>query len=793
MMNKYPEKMIFLLANNRTNTLGYEQYIKNLSPEKENNMVANAPTLTKQLVNHNQNTFNNMNTASNITKILKKRYPRGKKVQKLIDKLNSLLFQLDRIKELCSNFATTINDVSIRGNLTSLFPLFVTIRTKIQEVKQTLAKLDKRFSRENLTIAFVGYAGQGKSRLIQALTGLTTTEVPDGTVENCTGVKVIIAHSPDKETCGEVYLHTRESFLQENIAPYYPVLHLGKAPITLEQFIDNPLPELKINSANADAYYEYLEKCRNNYSEYKDLLQENSPKFISKDEIRKYVAQTNENNDRTNFSYLAVREVKIYCQFPHGDVGKIALIDLPGLGDTVLGDRETLRRSLGQDVDFALFLNMPKGKILQEKDYVLYDTAYKALPELPIDRWSFLILNEVKNPPEGLGIANNRQVCEKTKSRIDNEQRIKVAQCIIADCADSDEASKVLSQVLNYLENNIEELDAQYGAIANKEIEQLEREIKTFLEKARQAFRVSPKYQNENILFFNLAKKLTTKINRNLQELIKEIRPETLIIEDNQKDIEFFQTATRNIIKECLEDTGIHSIERIDEIRFQLGEGWVTVLQKCVNELRNHISKKFNSFDSGFEVYVEQIKKQIADALINTNLENITDAKGIKFLEFMAREIPDHLPVLKEAFEKLVSFKMTYEYHLEHLIIQALEQELDPNVVANVFNPVGKSDQENIELIHKILKVKHRNTISQCRQALGKLEGMPSIIVYGQAHRFVDAVRHSEDIDTAWLVLLQEWSSQVFPDHFGKGISQEKQQWEDSIQKVSSFSTLERI
>ncbi|MDY7008484.1 MAG: AAA-like domain-containing protein [Cyanobacteriota bacterium] len=791
MMNKYPKNADYFLKKDRKNTLGYIQY-----EQQEKNMVAVAPTLTKQKLNHNQRTFNNMDRASRITGIIRQRNPRGTKVQKLIDKLNSLLSELENMETVCSRFVTTINDASVTTNLSALFQLFVGIKRKIQAVKQTLTKLYKRFSRENLTIAFVGSAGQGKSRFIQALTGLTKKEVPDGTMHNCTGVKVIIAHSADNQTRGEVYLHTPESFLQENIAPYYPVLNLGNAPTTLDEFINNPLPELKKSnsSAKAKAYYEYLEKCKNHYSEYQDLLQESSPKPISKDEIRKYVAQTDENNNKTNFSYLAVKEVKIYCQFPHGDVGQIALIDLPGLGDTVLGDRETLRRSLGQDVDFALFVNMPKGRVLQEEDYELFDTANEALPELPIEKWSFFILNEVKNPPPGLGIKDNGQVCEETKRRIDNEQRIQVAQCMIADCANANEASNVLSEVLNYLETHILELDAQYGAIANQSIEQLEQEIKTFLEKARQPFRVAPKYKNENILFFELADKLTRKISKNLQKLIQEIRPETLIVEENQKDTEFFQTATRNIIKKCLEDTGVHSPEKIDEIRFEMGAGtgWISVLERCIDELRTYISKKFNSFDSGFEKYVEQVKKQIADALTDTELGNITTAREVDFLEFMTREIPEDLPILKEAFEKLVSFQMTYEYHLEHLILQALEEELNPNA-GDVFNPVGKSDEENIQIIHKILVVKHRNTVSKCRQALEKLEGMPSIIVYGRANRFVDEVIRSEGIRNDWLVLLQEWSSQVFPDHLGKRISQEKQEWENSIQKAASLSTLEKV
>ena len=60
-------------------------------------------------------------------------------------------------------------------------------------------------------------------------------------------------------------------------------------------------------------------------------------------------------------------------------------------------------------------------------------------------------------------------------------------------------------------------------------------------------------------------------------------------------------------------------------------------------------------------------------------------------------------------------------------------------------------------------------------------------------NQIVDEVIRSEGIKNDWLALLQEWSSQVFPDRFGKGISQEKQEWENSIQKAFSLSTLERV
>jgi hypothetical protein len=69
---------------------------------------------------------------------------------------------------------------------------------------------------------------------------------------------------------------------------------------------------------------------------------------------------------------------------------------MPGLGDTGLGDAERLIQILGQDVDIALFVRMPRPPrdYWADVDVKLYDTARSALIDLPINLWSFVVLNK---------------------------------------------------------------------------------------------------------------------------------------------------------------------------------------------------------------------------------------------------------------------------------------------------------------------------------------------------------------------------------------------------------------
>jgi|JFJP01.1.fsa_nt_gi hypothetical protein len=355
-----------------------------------------------------------MSREQRIESIIEKRKPQAEKVRRAKKALSILQGILDEVESCREKTLQRAEDPSIRDKLLDL--RFSSERDKIRQCLDILSRLESRFSRDTLAIAFVGRAGQGKSRLIQSITGLTKSEVPDGTGGNCTGVKCTVCNEITDEPYGEVYFYSKQSFLQEVIYPYYDFLHLGEKPTSLSSFTTNPLPKI-IEGAGAEAlsYYAFLVKCHDNYSSFESLLEENSPKRISRGEIREYVAQTREDNQSKYFNYLAVREVKIFCHFPNEDIGEIALIDLPGLGDTVLGDKDKVRSSLGHDVDFAIFVARPHTRTFQEEDYRLYDIANDALTELPIAKWSAVTLNNLHSAGQKSNIIFKQCVKEAVK------------------------------------------------------------------------------------------------------------------------------------------------------------------------------------------------------------------------------------------------------------------------------------------------------------------------------------------------------------------------------------------
>jgi hypothetical protein len=400
-----------------------------------------------------------MTRSQQITDIIEKRQPLVRKIENAELQLQKLGLELQALAQKRDELTLRgeLNDFEIQEELKKID--FAAIQRDIVNELKALDKLKQRFSRKTLNIGVVGLARQGKSRLLQSLTGLSTIEIPDGELLQCTGVRSTIYHSEDTETYAEVVFHTEQSFLDEIIAPYYKQLGLGAKPAALQAFAVNPprpLSQENARLAKLKAKYEHLCKYHQHLDKYRSLLSSDSVR-IQADQIREFVAQDTPDGRGAYYNYLAVKEVKIFCSFPNKEVGRLALVDMPGLGDTGIGDEERVIRALGQDIDFVLFVRRPKmgGDDLFEVDTDVYDTANKALEELPVADWSFMVLNQD---------LNNSALCDMFAERM-SRKHINVKQTIIANCADSIEANNnILSPVLDYLVNRIDTLDERYSS-----------------------------------------------------------------------------------------------------------------------------------------------------------------------------------------------------------------------------------------------------------------------------------------------------------------------------------------
>lgn len=319
-----------------------------------------------------------------------------------------------------------------------------------------------RFSRSTLTIGTIGRSGQGKSRLLQSLTGLDDRVIPAGSGGFMTGVPSLIRHTVGSVTKAEIEFHDEESFLREVLGRYYSVLGLGREPRSLAEFAAQQIPELPEEAEStpvttaAKAARDHLVRYRDSLPEYRGRIAGRERVVeVRPEEIRGYVAQRDGQGLPSN-GFRAVRTVRISTPFGEAgqDLGRVSLIDLPGLGDTNLGDVELLRRALGSEVDIAVFVKRPDRFRfdVEEIDVQLYDTARAALPELPLERWSFALLNRVTGEGEnGAGVEGYRDSLRRS--------RIRVVDVVTADCASPEQVATAFGTVFEQLVSAVDGLD----------------------------------------------------------------------------------------------------------------------------------------------------------------------------------------------------------------------------------------------------------------------------------------------------------------------------------------------
>jgi len=310
----------------------------------------------------------------------------------------------------------------------------------------------KRFARPTLNIAVAGRARHGKSRFLRSLTGLAAVASPDGQDGGPPEVPVLITHRPDGHAHADVFFHSAASFLEEVINPIYRRLGLGLLPASLESFGRRPLPGPPQGISRVDAYAD-LVACHRGFPEYHHLVGTPSPRRIGVDELAEFTTRM-DTAGRPRYLYLAVRQVHVIATLPHAGLPGLGFVDLPGREEENPDDAPA-PAALRHDTDLVLFVRRPDlaGDAIEDGDLGLYYSAAKALPPVPMERQSFLILNHVRSP-----VRDNLDQARSLRDQV-TSSAMRVAGVAIADCSSPEEVHGAFGPVLDHLTSHVADLD----------------------------------------------------------------------------------------------------------------------------------------------------------------------------------------------------------------------------------------------------------------------------------------------------------------------------------------------
>jgi len=667
-----------------------------------------------------------------------------------------------------------------------------------QEIAQALSELEKpksRFARRTLNIGVIGRARQGKSRLLQSLSGLSSQVIPTGSAGHCTGTRSLICHSPDRQEA-EISFYDERTFLSDVLAPYYEKLGLGTAPTSLRQFEMTPLPPLSTNGiqaghARAGAMYQHLEGYKNNIRLYSQLL--NQPLLrIPLEQVREYVAQDSVDGKQTFAKYLAVREARIYCDFGHKDVGQIALVDMPGLGDTGVGAEERLVAALGEALDVVLFVMMPPpgGAVLSDVDFDLYDLAYRALDGIPIDRWSFMVLNQTTPLQQALGQAsqtgpimgNNHRNCERISELIRSGKagsagrNIRVVNCFIADCSNANDAKElILEETLQYLVQEIAHLDSRYMSAWQTRLQDIRNRVRSEIEKALQRLSVKQEHSQNEKRFTELFEQLWEELLKAGDELVTTLENQSS--QPNRKFLDYF----RRVFETCRRDTGLPAKDVLVRIRHSQN-ALVNARNIALDHMRTHLTYHFIEMDENLRITMDDIKLEVVRLFLEKGkLADLSaGAPPENLFERIAAELYPLSPRLFRAIEVFDSYELSLRGFFQSRIRQNLTRMIPDR--AESLPPDKLTPEHVLEQLRSI----QEQTVTDVENSVMRFVNEPSQAAFAVIQEFIDQVLRSKEAKTIWRSFYSVRREKIWISEFEQSAKREalQREWQELINKA---------
>jgi energy-coupling factor transporter ATP-binding protein EcfA2 len=547
----------------------------------------------------------------------------------------------------------------------------------VGEIEQEIHELEKpqsRFSRTTLNIGVIGRTGQGKSTLLLSLSGLSPEVIPTGQSSYCTGARSLILHNNDERQGGAtIHFYSEGEFLKDVLSPYYEKLELGTPPTSLRNFAHHPLPPLgnthKGGHTKLGEMHRYLQSYQTNIQTYQDCIG-SPPLSIPTSDVRQYIAQDSPDGKKRYSYYLAVKEARITQKFGYQDIGKIALLDMPGLGDMRIADEKHLMQALGEHIDTVLFVIKPDADrgVFADVNFDLYDLAYTAFKGIPLKSCSFMVFNHRKsfNPKD-----DNGKNCQLLKDEIESGsrgiagRRVEVKECFIADCSNPEEAmEKVLGPILDGLTLHMVTLDQAYLSFWHERYMRLKERIVTEFARVSNLSGLETPQFNEDKMFEEDFDKTWKQLAGTLDTLLGKLR------EKSHKSNIIFETYFTDKIQECKNDPGLPTIEQIKQIRDAEGSYYLA-FGKLLDHLRTHLTHHFIDMDEKLQIPLGELKNEVAHILMREGqLQNFLAEIGAKPEQFfpvmIAQEtLSEHL---RETLRIFAGYQLSFRGYFQSLI-----------------------------------------------------------------------------------------------------------------------------
>jgi len=692
-----------------------------------------------------------MTVRSVIAEVLEQRHQKVLMLEKVHTGLVELEMQLESLEQMAEEVKEDADEIPQKmvALTTKIARPLTGIREEVTELNAAIVSLTKRFSKETINIGVAGKARQGKSTLLQQISGLTTQEIPTSDELPCTGAKSQIYHSEDAPYA-KIEFYSKEEFLKEILHAYYDKLNLSK-PYTLKRFSDR-LPELEESRAdgrNLDkAIYEKLKFIHKAYSSFSELLSK-PPKTLGLDEIIDYVTQS---EGRTR--YLAVKTANIYTKFPNHDVTGLCLVDLPGL-EAAQGHEKKLVSSLEYEVDSVIFVKSPDvlGTDWEQADYNVFDLVDNAVREVELANRLFIVLNE-KND------GSNKKQVQLLKNQ--PPETYSKPRILTANCSDAGEVeNKVFSVVLKHIEKNLESTDRQYVKALADKVDNIVKNLTQLFTPTLDSFNTGNADLSRERRYRTLSEKFIKDLTRGLEKLVLEVQNELNMSEEFKQKVE-------EICESARQSAPIPGTEELAEQYLEYS-GWKGVVGEELNYLRAYLTEFLaTQLDEYLQSKINEALQQILERVFPKALQNMlsqevgTQAEPRILIKAFQRLLDksEHANIYK-TFNYIRQFNFSYHSHFHYRVreemglLNTYSSESVDDIVPN--DATRDNFIEKAEEIARGLDSHYQQTIYELRKKFSEKMQTDPANIKEEWKSFLDPIR-----EQLWAEELRQLNKEIY-------------------------------
>lgn len=656
-----------------------------------------------------------MDISQRISSIIQVRKSRLPLIAKQREHIGKIMRELDRLDALVSGINKEIENGS--GDYYSIivedpkmeaaFRCIDTreVRRLANEQLRKLEVLVKRFSRDTVCIAMIGFERQGKSTFLQAISGLENDVIPAYSGTSCTGA-VSIIHNIDGPFRAEIEMYSRDEFMdivRDKLSKFFPNrTFILNGPEDLSNLDLSGFTPVGLDSVLLTAEFNKFKEAYCNHVEvYSPMLGRGTIVINDESQVIQHVAQyqefkeqpagndwyTEEKNDRTivykrnYYKYIAVKNIHIYKRFNLIDCRQVQLVDTIGMGDAnnAPAIEKEMFRVLREDCDAAVNIFKPDalgGGFNQSQADILQKIS-KQLEQRDPSKWIVYVINKVV---KGIGanMANIPAILKTVNDLLDSLPNKPVAWVKAVQGNSVEEVRDLLVKpLLDLISANLADLDKGLMEDVNKCGLEFYSEYFKLVSSVEAVLSNSIiKGSADWLLFEKLYKKQE-------EDLFKSLR---ILDED---DYGSRRTEPCPEIADCLNDTIESLYDKVPDIEvvkekveiggMSLGE----IFGLACDDLSNNIYKAFEYVSTDVIIPLrEKLKEDMARCMLEGGafgrvpLKGYADAEGnpLKKLRCLMEEriMPETYPNLNEALVYILDYHFNIEDTIEDDVAQSI-------------------------------------------------------------------------------------------------------------------------